>query len=214
MNDVAPYPFDDDLPLATRADRVPRWRLYVPPGPMVVLGYGSRVDREIFADRCAGDEVPVYRRRGGGCAVVLDPGVLVAAAAIPVDGILGTKAHFNRLTDWLADGLARTGVAGIRKDGIFDLTCGGRKIAGGSTHRTHEVLFWTASVLVVPPVALMERYLRHPPREPAYRAHRDHGGFVTGVAAAGGPADAPALRDALRPALEPIGCWSPLPGQS
>lgn len=221
---VFPYIYDDDLVEATRTDGTARWRVYVPPAAAVVLGRGSSPERELNLEAVRADRVPVLRRRGGGCAVVIDPGDVVAAAALPARGIAGSRTHFDRLTTWLAAGLAAAGIAGLERSGVFDLTLDGRKVSGGSVYRAPGLLFWTASVMVSPHVDLMERYLRHPPREPDYRAGRAHGAFVRGLAMGGGagasampatsrdappawPGDAAALAAALRRHLAPIGLW-------
>lgn len=162
-------------------------RIYRPPGPMVVLGRGSKAEVELDMDACERDQIPVYRRRGGGCAVVLDPGNVIVSVALRIDGIGGNQAHFDRISRWLIRGLDRIGLSGVRQDGISDLVLGDRKVAGASLYRPRGLLHYSVSLLVRPDLELIERYLAHPPREPEYRRGRPHAQFVRALLDASSP---------------------------
>jgi len=181
---IGTYDADDPLLEAVAADRRPRHRVYRPGGVQVVLGRGSRPERELNMDVCREDGVTVLRRHGGGCAVVLDPGNVVVSTVLPATGFAGNKGHFARLTDWLIAGLDEAGIDGLRQRGISDLALGERKIGGACIYRTRELLFYSVTLLVEPRVELIERYLAHPPREPDYRRGRTHAAFVTSLARA------------------------------
>ncbi len=180
---IGVYDLDDPLIEATMATRRPRHRLYRPEGVQVVLGRGSRPEKELNIEACLEDRATVLRRHGGGCAVVLDPGNVIVSAVLPVTGFGGSPGHFARLTHWLTDGLRRAGIGGVQQQGISDLALGERKIGGACIYRTRELLFYSATLLVQPETALIERYLTHPPREPDYRRGRPHAEFVTSLAA-------------------------------
>lgn len=175
--------YDDDDPLleAVAADRRPRHRVYRPGAVRVVLGRGSRPEKELNIDACREDGVTVQRRHGGGCAVVLDPGNVVVSVVLPATGFAGNRGHFARLTEWLVAGLGAAGIGGLRQRGISDLALGERKVGGACIYRTRELLFYSVTLLAEPRVALIERYLAHPPREPDYRRGRPHAAFVTSL---------------------------------
>lgn len=174
------YTHDDDLIEATRQDGRPRMRIYRLPEPVVVLGRGSKPEVELHLEACRQDQIPVLRRHGGGCAVVLDPGNVIVVATLPAIGIGDNPRHFASLSRWLVTGLARVrgGFKGIQQRGISDLALGDRKVGGACIYRSKGLLCYSATLLVEPQVALMERYLKHPPREPDYRAGRGHAQFV------------------------------------
>ena len=172
------YPFDDDLINATTEDRSPRWRAYCPPEVMVVLGRGSKPGVEVDLAACEQDRVPIYRRRGGGCAVVLDPGNVVVSAVLPLGGLTNNRKHLDTLCSWLASGLSDLGFHEVRKAGISDLAVGERKVAGSCIYRNRDVLYFSISLLINPDLGRIGRYLKHPPREPDYRDGRDHLSFV------------------------------------
>jgi lipoate-protein ligase A len=151
------------------------------PQVMVVLGRSSKVDRELHLQRCHGDGVPILRRRGGGCAVVLDPGNLVISLAMPVPGFGHVDRLWHGLTAWLLGGLEDAGVHGLYRDGICDLVLEDRKVGGAAMYRARDLVYYSTTLLLAPRTDLMARYLPHPPREPAYRRGRDHADFVGAI---------------------------------
>jgi lipoate-protein ligase A len=201
---VHPYAADDDLVAAVRADGRPRARVYRCPELAVVLGRGSRPAAELHVGTCLADRVPVYRRRGGGCAVVIDPGNLVLIAAVALPGLGRVRESMDRCTDWALELLARCDIRGIARCGISDLTIGERKVGGASLHRTNGFVTYGTTLLVEPDLALIERYLAHPPREPEYRRGRGHLEFVGSLAALGAWSHgAERLRERIAEALAP-----------
>lgn len=190
---IGHYDLDEEALAATRADGVPRARVYPFPGvphrpgsnagqgasPVaVVLGRGGRPEVELHLDAIAADRVPVLRRRGGGCAVVLDPGNLIVSVALPLPGLGGIRSAFARISAWLIEALARAGVPDVQQEGISDLARGDRKIGGACIFRTQGLLYYSTTLLVAPDLEAIERYLAHPPREPAYRRGRSHREFL------------------------------------
>lgn len=182
----APLPawdHDDDLIANVGADSAPRARAYAwppagAPGVAVVVGRGGDPAVEIACDAARADGVPVLRRRGGGCAIVLDPGNAVVSLALPLPGVGGITGAFTAISAWLIDALARCGLPGARQEGTSDLAIAGRKVGGSCLWRTKGLVYYSTTLLVAPDLALVERYLPHPPREPAYRAGRPHRDFM------------------------------------
>lgn len=198
---ISPYDGDDDLIEALRRDGKPRLRVYQPDQVMVVLGRGSKPETELYLDACNRDRVSVLRRRGGGCAVVLDRGNVIVSVTKEARGIGGNQRHFAELSDWLIAALDHLGFPGIRQDGISDLIINNRKIAGACMVRKKDLLFYSASLLVRADVSLMERYLKHPPREPEYRKGRRHSEFVTNLSTAFDSAEPESLVNSLQMTL-------------
>jgi len=152
------------------------------PAPAVVLGRASRPEIELNIEACRSSGVPVLRRRGGGCAVLIDPGDIIVSLALPVRGLGKISEYNGKLSAWLLEGLEAGGARGLGKRGISDLAAGDRKVSGSSIYRTKDFLFFSASLLIDPDITLMERCLRHPPREPGYRRGRPHRDFVGALA--------------------------------
>ncbi len=174
---------DEALIAAWRADSAPRARAYAwppagAPPVAVVVGRGGDPAAEVALDAARADGVPVLRRRGGGCAVVLDPGNAIVSLALPLPGVSGITGAFAAISAWLIGALAGCGLSGVRQEGTSDLAIGERKVGGSCLWRTKGLVYYSTTLLVCPDLALAERYLPHPPREPAYRAGRAHREFM------------------------------------
>ncbi len=208
---IGRYEVDEDLLASVRATGRARVRVYPATRTVVVLGRGSRLHIECHAAACRADGVPVLRRRGGGCAVVLDPGNVVVSAATPAPGLGHVRRLFDAFSQWVIDGLGRVGVAGIERRDVCDLCRQDRKVGGAALYRAKDLVFYSTTLLVDPDVELMDRYLPHPPREPRYRAGRPHADFVTRITADPGLRDPKTLAAALAGQLAPLETGPPPP---
>ncbi len=197
-----PYDLDDDLLRGVAEKGAPRCRLTTWDGVAVVIGRGSRQELEIDTTAIAADDVPLYRRPGGGCAVVLDPGNLVLAVGLPLPGIGNITSAFDAVSTWFADALAACGVPDVAQRGVSDLVLGDRKIGGSCIHRSRDLVYYATTLLVDPDLDLVDRYLPHPPREPDYRQARPHREFMGSLRSLGLVADREAFRAALSTACE------------
>lgn len=201
---LTPLPFDHDDAMVdqTLQDGRARHRVYTPDHVAVVLGRGSKPEVELRTAAIVADAVTVYRRRGGGCSVVLDPGNLIISLALPVPGLGAIKSSFASISLLLCRLLAACGVPDVKQRGVSDLVVDDRKLGGSCVHRLRDLLYYSATLLVEPDLELLERYLHHPPREPDYRDRRGHRDFVTTLREQGLPAPLPTLRDQLNSLLD------------
>ena len=172
---------DAELLEAVRRTGEARVAVYPHPGTAVVVGRGGDPWIETRPERAARDAVPLLRRRGGGCAVVLDPGNLVCSVVLPLPGVGAITRAFAALSASVARSLAELGLPGVRQEGVSDLVHGDRKLGGSCIWRTRGLLYYSTTLLVDPRLDLIERYLPHPPREPAYRRGRGHRDFLISV---------------------------------
>lgn len=191
MAPLAPEPYLRDEAVLDRVlhGGEPEIHVYRYPGTAAVIGRGGKPHVELRADALAADGVPVLRRRGGGCAVVLDPGNLVVTVTLPLPGVGGVTSAFRAISRTMIDALAAAGVSGVTRRGVSDLALDDRKLGGSCIYRTKGLLHYATTLLVDPDPDLMERYLPHPPREPEYRRRRPHRAFVTSLRAQGLAAD-------------------------
>ena len=177
----------------------PAWRIYEPAEPTIVFGAAGREQTDVYGDRARRDGIPLLRRRGGGGTVLLAPGQLVLALVAAVDSPYRNREHLCGINAWVTEALTELGVSGVRPRGICDLAIDGRKILGASLFRRRTVLFYQSSLLVCCDLTLFGRYLRHPSREPDYRAQRAHAAFCTTLAEQGYRLAPGRVADALRP---------------
>jgi lipoate-protein ligase A len=178
---ILSFEFDKNLIEKVADTGVPGMRIYGFDRRAVVAGRGSRLSREVHLNRIRRDKVPIYRRRGGGCAVFLDPGNLIVSIAFPAEGFGNVGPLFCEAGNRVIRALARAGITGVYRDGISDLVIENRKIAGACFHRSKDMAYYSAALLVSPDLGAMDAYLSHPPREPDYRRGRPHKAFVAGL---------------------------------
>jgi len=175
--------------------------IWEPREPVVVLGRSNEAARECDLDACRASGVPVVGRRGGGGTVVLLPGMVVVTLAGPSGASLDARALFGRVNAHLAAVLAGLGVAGLQPAGISDLCLEGRKVLGCSLAFRRGWALYQGSLLVDCDLEPISRCLRHPSREPAYRAGRSHGDFLTTLARSGFALPVERVRAALAASL-------------
>ncbi|MDR2728935.1 MAG: hypothetical protein LBB56_07365 [Chitinispirillales bacterium] len=161
--------------------------IYEPDSVEIVHGPSCRVNEEIFVSRCKEDNIAVTERRGGGGTVVLSPGMLVTIVVGEKRGKENAVDIFHRIHDAFIRALSETGVTDAAHRGISDLAVNGKKILGSSLYMGSNTSFYyyQSSLMVSNNLALLNRYLCHPPREPDYRKGRDHTQFCTTLCESG-----------------------------
>jgi len=184
-----PWNQDDDLIEHTRTTGRAAVRFSIPDNVQVVMGSSSRQEDEVHLPACRKDNVPVLRRRTGGGTVVLDPGNIIVSVALPSHGIGSIDRHVDRIMAWLINCLERITHKTIKRLGYSDLAIDGAKISGSGMRNTRDVFYFSATLLVSPDISLMDRYLKHPPKEPTYRQNRPHNHFVRAINPSATPAD-------------------------
>lgn len=196
------FDFDRELFSWIKKTGKPEFNLYHFPFKAVIAGRGSRLNTEIVLSRCRADNIPIYRRSGGGCAVFLDPGNLVVSLVMPAKGRPRIRKLFDQCNQWLISGLTQSGIKGIYQDGISDLVRENRKIGGTSLYCNRDITYYSASILVNPDLKNIMRYIHHPPREPGYRQGRSHLDFVTSLNSYARGLTADSLAQELEPYLQ------------
>ena len=174
---------NDDIFARGAAGEKPFAYLYEQQQVEIVHGPSFVAEAELFADRCETDGVPITERRGGGGTVVLSPGtlVIVAVGERHGGGKEWARSVFHRVNGAIIAALGRAGVGGAAEAGISDIAVGGRKVLGSSLYMGSRppLFYYQSSLMVSNDLGLMDKYLRHPPREPGYRGGRGHGEFCT-----------------------------------
>ena len=193
----APWPTGEDV-----ADAKSPYRVWIPEQPLLVLGYSQDPETELHLDALTHDNVAVYKRRGGGGAVYLDAGCVCVAWRMPKRDTWGIADYFGAGNSAVASALGTAFGIHAAPRGISDLAVdtarGTRKILGSSLHLPREHALYLASILVSTSTATLDRYLKHPSREPDYRAGRTHGDFVANLS----ELDAGATVEKVREAVE------------
>jgi lipoate-protein ligase A len=172
----------DDLVISRMNEKIALW-CWIPDQVQVVLGSSNLASVECFEDRCKADGLSILKRYGGGGTVVLHPGCVVVTAGLWVKNLYQNGPYFQKINQSVIDCLAdwKKSFKALGQNGISDICFEGKKVAGTSLFRSKNYLLYQASILFDPNLPLLQRYLRHPSREPTYRAGRSHQDFLTGL---------------------------------
>lgn len=156
---------------------------FLPESPMVVLGASNTAADEVEEDNCRADDVPVLKRYGGGGTVLLYSGSLVVSLGTWVKQHYQNKLYFQALNQAVIDALAERwpALSALGQRGLSDITFEDKKVAGTSLFRSRNYLLYQASILADLDIVAIQRYLKHPTKEPDYRAGRDHKSFLTSL---------------------------------
>lgn len=197
---IQPLPYDAEA--LSRFEREgPFVWLWEPTALACVLGAGTP-ERDVDLALCAATDVPVYRRRGGGGAVILSPGNLIITAAYEGGRKPFATQWIQPIAEAVVRALASLGVEGAAVRGLGDVALGQRKILGSSLYANRKVALYQGSLLVDSDLNLIPGYLPHPSKEPDYRRGRSHLEFVTSLAREGYRLPLPLLSEALERELK------------
>jgi lipoate-protein ligase A len=127
--------------------------------------------------------------------------LIVAVAAYLVDPF-GNKRYFHLIQTPIQEALTSDGIEDVEQRGLSDLAIHGRKILGSSLRRQRQLLVYQAVLLVDAARDLFARYLQHPPREPDYRAGREHRDFTTNLRERGLQVSLQTLQERLQTHLD------------
>lgn len=175
-------------------------RFWEPQTHFVVLGYANKAAIEVSLPVCERLGIPVLRRCSGGGAVLQGPGCLNYTLALPLDFApeLATVTGANRfIMERHARCLTRLLDREVEWNGCTDLALAGRKFSGNAQRRRQRALLFHGTLLLNFDLALIERVLPMPSKQPAYRRSRSHGEFLANLGM-----DAGTLRQRLAE------CWS------
>jgi len=175
-----------DDQVLTACDQAIAVQLWVPDRPLVVLGRGNTLAKEVNVHACVGDEIPILKRLGGGGTVLLHEGCLIVSLGLWVKEFYANDRYFRLLNQSVIDCL-QLELPGVNFDqrGYSDIVVGPLKCAGTSLFRSRNYLLYQASVLVDMRIEWIEKYLSHPSLEPDYRKGRSHRDFLVDMKALG-----------------------------
>ncbi len=151
--------------------------------PAVVAGRSTRIADEINLPFCKTHSIPVLRRCSGGATVVGGPGCLMYSVVLSLDGDDSLRkidiAHKFVMSRILA--ALQSQVIETEWKGICDLTWKNRKCSGNSLKISRNHLLYHGTILHGMDLDMMACALQFAPRQPDYRAGRNHRDFVTNL---------------------------------
>lgn len=152
----------------------------------IVHGPSCNVPNEIHTDNCDTEGVPVLERRGGGGTVVLSKGMCILIVVGFRDGRHALPI-FDSIHRSMITLLEQIGIKNLKQQGTSDITIDDHKILGSSLYlgSKPQLYYYQSCLMVSSDVGFLNRYLKHPPREPDYRKSRGHDSFCTTLHNAG-----------------------------
>ena len=159
--------------------------VWVPELFCIVLGQSNKPGESINIEQVKKDNIPVYKRPSGGEAVILSPNTLVISFLKRDEALRSPKRYFGIYNEIIIKALDSLGVKGLAQNGISDVCLRDKKVMGSSIYRNKDLLLYQAVLNISESVLSLEKYLKHPPREPQYRNKRSHKNFVTSLTAQG-----------------------------
>lgn len=157
--------------------------VWEPTRPIAILGSSNKAEVECNMLSCAEDGVDVLRRYGGGGTVVLHPGCVILSIGTWVNHHYQNDIFFKKINQAVVDCLSAKwpSLTHLTQRGLSDICSGDKKIAGTSLFRSRNYLLYQASILVQPEMTIINKYLKHPSKEPDYRQGRSHQDFLIGL---------------------------------
>jgi len=179
---LSDYDLPDAFLFSEGATGVLVWQ---PQEMIIVLGQSNSIESSLCMKAVKADNLRVTRRPSGGETVILTPATVAFTVAKHFPAMFNFRKFFSMVNSVVIEGLSNMGVSDLYSRGISDITIGNRKILGSSMRKASDKLVYHAVLNLAEDPALFTRYLRHPRREPDYRAGRSHHEFVTSLAGEG-----------------------------
>lgn len=196
---IANVALDEALLEEAEESRQPRetLRLWEPDAPLVVIGRSSQAEAEVQLDYCRAQKIPVLRRASGGAAIVTGPGCLMYALVLSLEQrpeLRSLDEAHRYVLNTLASALQSEGFR-VSRQGTSDLAITAsessnqpdaaphvaRKISGNSVRVKRRHLLYHGTLLYNFPLEEIGKCLAIAPRQPVYRAGRDHEAFVANL---------------------------------
>ena len=193
-----------DIDIFYDEDQASDFFLWVPDDFYVVLGNSNKPYQNLKEKNIQDDDITVYKRPSGGQTVILTPRTLVISLKVTLEKFSNPSAHFRYFNQKIIEALASLGVENLYYRGISDIAIADRKILGSSIYRRRNILFYHAVLNVSESVDTIDRYIKHPVKEPDYRFGRSHHEFVTSLHAEGYKLSMKQLRTTLAEFLRAI----------
>ncbi len=155
--------------------------VWQPDKSYLVLGQSNKIETSLITEKVESDNIIVLKRPSGGETVILTPNTLVISAVFINPELKRPHQYFMVFNNLIIKGLLNAGINHVVHKGISDLAIGDKKIVGSSIYHKKDKLFYHAVLNVAESNENIEKYIRHPIREPDYRKGREHGEFVTSL---------------------------------
>ena len=156
-------------------------RFWEPNQYFVVLGYSSKANQEVNLAACKKNKIPVLRRSSGGGTILQGPGcfnfslILDTQNGRPLKNLIETNRYIMEKHKQALEPLIKFPIS---IEGFTDLALNQLKFSGNAQRRKKRFLLFHGSFLLKFNLAMIEKYLLIPKRQPPYRKNRSHLNFL------------------------------------
>ncbi|RAP30257.1 hypothetical protein DID78_02650 [Candidatus Marinamargulisbacteria bacterium SCGC AG-343-D04] len=171
--------FHDEIEKNHTQSRCVFLRLWESEQHAIVLGRSNSPKVETFEEKSLKDNIPIIKRCSGGGTVLLGPGCLCYTLFIPTH--LETCNTIQKTNHYVMnthkDSLSLC-LPNISVQGHTDLCIDNVKFSGNSQRRKKHWILFHGTFLYNYDLSIIDRYLKHPSKEPSYRKARQHLSFL------------------------------------
>ena len=156
-------------------------RFWAPENYFVVLGYSNKPEEEAHLHFCEKNKIPVLRRISGGGTILQGPGCLNYSLILKIKNHAGLESvtSTNRFVmQKHAKALSGLLKQAVEVSGHTDLTLNRLKFSGNAQRRKRNAVLFHGTFLLQFDMTLIEKTLKIPPKQPAYRNNRPHREFL------------------------------------
>lgn len=180
------------------SDKILDFISWIPDRKYLILGRSNTAENSLVEELVLSDKIDVYQRPSGGEAVLLSENTLVVSCKFKIKNVLKTHEYFDKINKKIIKALENQNVKNLYQKGISDISINEKKILGSSIYRKSDTVFYHAVINISEDIDNIQKYLKHPRKEPDYRKGRDHKSFVTNLKDEGYNIDVEILRKDLQ----------------
>ena len=149
----------------------------------VVLGRAGKVNEECRIQQCHNDGLKIIRRLSGGGTVLQGKGCLNYSLILSYsrdDKLRQVIFSYEKVLKDIARVFMEKG-HDVDFFPVSDLALGHKKFSGNAQARKRSYFLHHGTILYDMDISAISRYLKHPPKEPEYRASRPHEEFLANL---------------------------------
>ena len=149
----------------------------------VVIGRAGKVEIECFKEKCERDNVKMIRRFSGGGTVLQGPGCLNYSLILSYKRDCKLK-EVNSSYVFVLDSILKSfgeQKISVQYLPISDMVFENKKFSGNAQARKKKYFLHHGTILYDFDLCKITEYIQYPPKEPEYRASREHEAFIVNL---------------------------------
>ena len=149
----------------------------------VVVGRSGKTAVECFKDKCMAQNIKIIRRISGGGTVLQGAGCLNYSLILSYDNAKKLKdinSSYDHILGIMSRAFKEKDIS-VKYLPISDMVYKNKKFSGNAQARKKKFLLHHGTILYDFDFSKISEYIQYPPKEPEYRASREHEEFVVNL---------------------------------